>query len=898
MMKQKILFALLLLFPFSVLAEWGENLPQITGISYGDTFSSQSIININGTNLESCTELLINGKKISYTWKTGSTFSYNFSTSNEYSGTITLVCSGMKIDKIFSIPHISKVTGFVTEKFNREITLSWEWFGLSPTVNVEGGTFTIISSNQNAIHGTISEEITQPKISVTSDGLKSNTVDLEIKLPKITFITSPSWFEKGKEISIYGENFFTYNDTKIKIWENYYTSFQSDKAKKIIRFILPDSTGKKDIQVYSNGFLSPKISFTSLGGRPEISKVSLSETNNSQKIIVTGEKFWMDSSQVKAFLNYNSVNITNLTSTQFELNSVTLKPGNNIFEVEVSGNKSKIFNFSRSESKTPELNNFSLVSTTAIQRNFVLYLTNFVPSSDKILLNNAIISTSSCTPFNCTISVPISQLKGEFSVSRNGVVSTKKMSFNLEYDSKPYISEIIFDKNPSKWIGYFIKWENFWWSTLNFSNMASKTASWVVEYDISSRWIRANLPIDFNPEQVSSVTITSNGLSSTFQFQASKTPSQTRYVWAPILAEMKNPLQENIYYPGAKIEIIGKWLQTWDKVTISWKQSFLVVESWKNPYFIVPTWISLWLQKVFVENSDGQKSNELDIIFVDNKASSLLSFEYGSIKNKVFSNDDSTTLQQELYAINYTNKQEDLLIKKMVFKIQNYSSSANIGTFSLKIWGNSYGELTIPNDKWEIIFTDVPLEKIDGSSSISLMKKSFFINAGDFDISFIPQDLVLIKQKDSFAVENYQLWNFISHKILLTSIWKNNCIDSETSNVNCNAFLAGNQIKTPAELTQNTPETPVVVPGTTSSSDSGTFKLKSYAFKNKSFQKLSLQFWKILENSNKKDVVWPAMNTVLSDLYLYEKSSKNKTTKKLALTKLKKDIVYLKSVLK
>lgn len=887
--------------------------PIVTGVSYDWYLSNDSVIKITGNNLWTCKDLKVWSKSISIVWKTETEITYNFKDSLDYTQTITMNCNWIWVNYLFSFPYIKSITWFKDSKFDWLVTISWQWFWDSPSIELSWGTnFEKVTWNDNSIYWKLDIATKSNLINVNVWWLKSNLYSMPIKLPYITHIVSKTWFSAWEIVTIYWTNLNSYNDFKVKFWDNYLDISKYDTTSKTISFVIPSKLWKFAVWVYSNWFLSNTIDLNIVSWRPQISKVEESTVSNtdwtSSKVLnVYWKNFW-NSDVTKVYLNWSESSIKEFTSEWLiQLEWYLLNTWDNYFEIETNWKRSYVYNLQTSSSRLPEIGWYNINSITNWNKIISIYTTNYNKNTDKIYFNWSELAVDWINSNALTVSIDDNILSWVFTIWRWAYINPNKLTYDSTYESTPYITTVTFAKTPAKSVRIEIKWWNFSNASFSQSNFVSIKEDWTPDVSISWDSIIWYFPADYDINTQSTFSISKNGLDTNISFVWKDLWTATVIYWQPLIKKLVSTWSDWMFKPWVKVEIISKNLHTWDVVNIWEKKVWIVyVNNW-NSYFIMPQITDFKEYDITITNKFWQTSKPVNTLIVDNEYKDNVIFDNNTIEKKNFYTDDKTSLSNPVYSLKITNKIQDLKVKKLTFKVSNYSKDLNYWTYYITLNWQNYANPVIINDSWLITFEYVEIPKSNTDIIISLYKSSNYIGKTSYKITFDTQNLFLVDSLN-YEFKNFETSTFISNTINVYESNSSFCLDSESSNFYCNTYNNWDSTQTVSEIdtSKNTTQTD----SKSQLSDSKTIfntqiNIAKYNFKTKWYNNLNTQFlnfWKsAVSNPKYSTKLWDiekTINNILKSLYWYDNAKAKSVEKKLYLKKLKLDLAKFKELIK
>ena len=665
----KIFFSFLsyLLFIWLALAS---DKPEITWISYTGNLSKDTIIDVKWTNLEKCNNLIIWDKDIKIENKTNTNIKYNFSDSMLYSWVLYLDCENIKINRFFDFPYINTINWFKESNFDGSLTINWQWFWKSPRVSVDWKNFSINYSSDRMILWKIPSDILNTKISVESWWLKSNIIDLWIKIPKINFIIWDKWIKAWEDIKIYWENFNNYWIFKIYLWEDIIYNWKSNQSNQTSIKIPNNSIWDYEIWIENNYFISPKIKINISWERPIINKVEEKNvivwSKEEKQLQISWINFTDNKNNVEVFINSKKANIKEISGSTIILSSYNLIPQENLIEVSINNNFSPIYLFSKPNINLPNVWWFDVYPKDWNKREFRLYLNNFNKETDDIYLSWRKQNVVSCFTNMCRIEINSNVFKWYFTAWRNDIINPNRVEFDIGYENLPFITNINFNWEITRWTKVTITWWNFDWANITQSNFFRVIDS-KLDITQSNNTIIWSLPTNFDPSKKSNITITLDWQKASFDFLWNDILDKRNISWPAIIKSLTPVWWEKFFKEWSSVFVEWKWFKSGDIVNIwNFKTQLLTNENNKF-YFIIPNIWTYWNLKVSLINKDEQKSNEIEIIIVKADFKNEIIFNYKNLDDTSFLTDDINSFKKPLYSFWVFNPLEDFILKEISF---------------------------------------------------------------------------------------------------------------------------------------------------------------------------------------------------------------------------------------
>lgn len=676
---------------------------KISSLWYEWNLSKTSVINIKWENLEKCTNLIVNWKKVEISKKDKSIISFLAWDNFHYEWVVKVECAGRVIDNKYNFPYIETISWLNNYNSNRQITIIWHNFSNIPKVILKWWNFSKVFLEDRLIVWLLPAKLDNNEVFITSSNwLKSNIFKLDLKIPKINYIFSHNWFTRNGNIFVYWDNLNDYNNAQVYFWTKVIWNTTYNKKEWFITFPAELINWKALLKIVSNWFESNSVDIKVTSWKPIIENTS-----------VKNQMIWLDWKVIQK--KYLVLNIKNLPDNQKTItiyNNKVVIPKytiikndiyveldkfvhwNNYIQIELFWDKSNVVNF-KNESILPNPVSLDVWKIENKNRIFYLYIQNFNIKEDKIYLNWAEKKSLWCVNNICSIVLPETIIKWTFTVWKWNLKNDKAVKFDLTSYTYTWKSPLLL------------------WYKINNND-------WLV---------KNNTDIDIN--------------------------------WL--------------------------WFSNTDSVVI-WKETVAIkYYNSKNWSFKIPSSLEAWEYDLSIKNKDWIISNALKIIVTKNAKPKIL---IEKLKLDKIDFDLNTINTWSLYTLSIDNKLEDIVLKNISFKVENYKKEMYLSNFKLKIWNIEYDSANISSN-WIINFHwryDFPRSAT--SYKISLLKDSNYINIWEFNVNLIIDDLDFEKHIDWSKYNKIEYINIWSNKIKIVDNNKYiNCKDSKTDNINCNKVL-------------------------------------------------------------------------------------------------------------
>ncbi len=877
----------------------------ISNISYDWNLSKDSIININWTDLTWCTNLNIWGKSIKTKEITATKISFNFSDINMYSWNASLTCWTTKINKDFSFPNITKIDWFKSNNFDWTISIFWSGLWEWSIVNIPWWTFTILTQTDWLIVWKLSQVITNSTIYIEKKWLKSNIIDLWMKIPKIKFITSNNNFLNWSKINIYWENLNSYNDFKLYIWTEYITNAIYNK-NWYIEATLPETAWNYNVYSLSNWIKSNSLQLNILSNRPEITNIERTIYSDGVKIKVILKEDITSLSSPIIFINWTNIwsGISDWKNIYFDVSHI--KKWVNLIEVKFWNLFSNIYSYKESNDELPYINEIEVWWVKSWKRKISLWVSNFDITSDKIYLWWTEIQISSYIAWVCLIWIPENTLSWYFTVWRWSYINNLRKEFDIKYSNLMHVNTLTLS-SIKQWWNITITWENLDNATITSTNLFWNNSNWKIDIKQNNTTISWYILDDFNKTSKSSVNITKNWQTLTIWFIPSDIENSLTINWAPLIEKIYNK-NSLLIKEWETIYISWKWFYSWDTISIWNTKTQLNITEWNIASFVMPKIWVYWKTSLKITNKNGIESNTIDFILANPTEEDNIKISYKPLDIDNFYIDNSEKLTNPLFKIWVINKVQDVVISKLSFNISdlNKKSVKNLWTFKLQIGTDKYSP-TLIDEKWNISFENIYIPKLDTESMILLLKWSDFLDLTNILIS-VNQNDAIFTSKDGNVISNI-IFNWTNQtKINLLSESKQ-CIDSETTNINCNSYTSQNTtISKPTQNTTNTTNTTTTQNNNiweTRNNNSIVLNINNIDFSTSLMKNLSAKLITLANklanydsNKNNKIDIETTINQLLIWFSHYEKSSVNTAKRNFANKIITNQVVNLQKFMK
>lgn len=449
-MKNKLsLFILVVLFLFNSWVSAADNISKISWITYDWNLSKMSVINIKWENLDKCNTLNVNWKNIEISKKDKSIISFMTWENFKYDWIIKLECLTVKLEKQYSFPYIESISWLNNNINNKQITIIWHNFTNLPIVTLKWWTFAKNFSEDRMIIWNLPAKLENNELYITSNWLKSNVFYLDLKIPKINYVFSASWFKDNWNILIYWDNLNEYNNTKAYFWSQFISNFTYNRNESYISFPADLISWKSPLKLVSNWFESNQIEIKISNWKPIIegSVVKNSLTDANWKIT---QKNYLVLLTKNLPINLKNITIYNnkvvIPKYTIIWNEIFIELDkfwywNNLLQIELYWEKSNVINY-KNESKLPNLVSLEMWATEKNNRSVELFIQDFNIKEDKVFLNWAEKKLQSCFSNICKLQIPDSTLKWIFAVWKWNVKNTKVLYFDItseKFNSKKVI---------------------------------------------------------------------------------------------------------------------------------------------------------------------------------------------------------------------------------------------------------------------------------------------------------------------------------------------------------------------------------------------------------------------------------------------------------------------------
>jgi len=871
-----------------------ETKPEISNLSYNSYLDSNSEITINWANLNKCNSLTFNGKSIKYKYISETNISFYFSDLLVYNWTINLNCWWVNIGYNFWFPYIKNIWYISRDNDTRFVTIYWsnlEWWN----VYIEEWSFKPETVSSTMITWYLWNEIWTSNFYIINGSYKSNLFKLDLKLPKINFIYGDNWLLEWEDIYLYWENFNNYNNTKVYFWDVKVDTFEILDWWKKIKLNLDWIIWNNNIAVESNSFFSNRIPVKILWNRPNITTVMEKYLPEKWNLLyIYWENFSDDIENTKVYINWEDTLLYDIKPWLIILETYLLNDYNNHISVISSWVNSNIYNYVNSKTLLPEVIWLEVLNVENWKRNIRLSVRNF-KDWDSVYLDESKITPEACISWVCRIKLSPEVFKWVFRVWRFELKSPSYASFNLKNKYQPYIEKIKVIWWIKAWSDFEIIWKNFYDSNIWSDNFLRVDKNWYYDIEISDSSIKWKIKSDLNMSVGSNISIEKYWLTYSSSFSP-KTLWEFIYSTPYIYWFTSN---DYIVKEWSKIKLDWVWFREGDIVFI-WRYKTKLNIS--DNSFIIPEWVDKWLISIYIENDNWSRSNWIDIFVLWFNDTTKSKINVIDLEKNTFSIDNNW-FKDILYNFKFDNSVDDFEINSFTFDVKIDWDYKKLGVFSLYNWSKYLWDSMVSQD-WKLKFNyNMLVEKNNFDNNFLLYNKTPFIKEWNLDIKLSSITWKYINYKDlplTFSYPDSFFRNFVK--------WSksNNCVDSQTSKINCNSFLQWNySTETKTETTTNpivndikdtSISQPIITKPTTTQIVDYTlliWKTKSQVVKNLIIYRTDLNktiSWK--KYSSQLDILIPKMNDskkyqLLQKIYTMKKSiASNNSIKYLEIKKL------------
>ena len=626
-MKKLLLLIFVFIFSFSLTYSAEIEEAKITSILYSWNLSNESEIEINWNNFDRCKKLLIDSNEISIISKKNNKLKFLFSEIWKYNWEINLECWEKILKKTYFFPYINKVTWIKNDNLSKYITINWGNYWYSAQVKIEWWSFKQNIYKHNTITWYIPSTITNKAIYIEVNWLKSNIVNLNIKIPKINYIYSKDNFFNKTEIFIFWKNLNYYTKSKIFFWEKEILNYKFDEKKWLISFFSDAELWKRKIKILSNGFESNAMDITITWNRPIIystDKRNITEEINWEKktqelIVIIWENFHWDIKDLKLYINGSIVKAYKMKSKEIYVTDYNLNSWNNYFQIELNWNHSNIWVYYNIKNYNfPKVTWIELWSIEEGRRNILLHLYNFDIKKDKIFFNNSQINPIWCIVNICRVQISESVLKWKFTAWIWTSKNYNYKEFDISYDNLPFIDYVTIKWELWIWALVEIVWDNFNDSSISINNIFDKDKRRNIDMKVSNYKITWRIWLSYKQWVDNHISIRKYWQSANIKFSWINAVRKKIY-WNPIIKEIKSSSKDLLFRKWWEIKVNWKWLKWWDSIVIWESKIPLKVKNLTYGIFTIPESIKEWKYNIFIESKLWKKSNSQEIILSSNE---------------------------------------------------------------------------------------------------------------------------------------------------------------------------------------------------------------------------------------------------------------------------------------
>jgi len=681
---------------------------------------------------------------------------------------------------LFSISWTYANTGIIIEKDSklwydsRIVSLYWQNFWTWGQVVLSWWLiFKSIEWSKDKITWKLPINLSDLNLYVEVNWIKSNTYKLNIKLPHISYIYAKDWFYNWNIIKIFWDNLDYYKTTKIKLDDELVSGDYNNFTLNNL------SIWKHSIKLVSWGFETNKIEFDVLYDFLHLTSVKEINNNWSKYLRFSFDKLPRNTKWIELYNSWTLVNISRFEKNDIIVDNYNINFWNNFFKLKLNNIYSNIFNL-KNNKIYPYISNISnwyqFWSNKKWDKKILdVSVINYNKDLDKIYYDGSIVEVLRCQWFLCSVLIPYNSYYWYFSLSRNWVFIDKKYLYDSKYENLPLIDNLDWkwDIKPSQYL--WINWENLDNATITSSNLLStdRIIHWY-------KTIKATISKDYDKNRQSSLTITNLAWSETITFTWSESIKGI-INWPAIIKELITD-NDNLFYPGTKINIVWNGFHKWDIINIwDYKLSLNI----SNSSFVLPSDIKSWEYNLNIENTSWVKSNDYKIILLDKGYDSLF-IDSNVIDNNLFYTDTKYDTGV-IYLLNINNKIEDLTVKNISFFVKDYNKDLYLWTFILKLdWKDVWNSLI--DGKWNIIFNkDFTILKDNKPHKLELYKGSNYLKPINNNIYLNTNKLDIISSKTHKKFTNIKFNNIRKNLLIVKNKNIVTCYEDSTTH-NCDKF--------------------------------------------------------------------------------------------------------------
>lgn len=685
-----------------------------------------------------------------------------------------------------------------------------------------------------------------------------------------------------------------------KIWEE---TLNSTIKNWYAEVQLPDTIWSYEISALHKGVISNKMKINVIWSRPEITKIDGITYENQEALSISVK--WLSKVLTDNILYINSKQITPLVINEWLIiiSKSILSTWKNIFEVKSWSLYSEMYIYHNWDIVLPSIWTVEPWVATNWNREFKIYVNNFNKNTDSIYFWTSKIEPIACYSNICRVSVADSVLSWYFMIWRNDNINYLRSEFDISKERMMSVKNIIFSWKLERWIDVKISWNNLDWATVSATNLFTKNTDWTFDIKQSSSNITGYLPTDFDNTKDMSFSISKNNQTISITFNEKLLGSDLTLKW-PALIKSIEASDKSIIKEWSTVLVDWDWITDGDTVVIWDVKTQIIYKTWETPYFIVPKILSYWAKTLKILNSDGIESNTYNFILANPTETNTVNFEYKTIDNNNFYIDDTKSLSNVLFKMDVLSSLQDIYIPKLSFNVKdlNWNKVNKLWTFKLLVWSDTYWP-SIIDENWNIEFQNIYLTKSINSINVSLFKVSNFLSNTKLDITLNNSDFSILT-RDFKALNNQKFIWINSSKLNILSDTLT-CVDSDTTNINCNAYYAKNSAVNNTNTVSASDNDKTVISNVNNSSSTNTnitkkLTIKTQNYNTKLMKTLSeklINLWEKLasKDSNKNNIskIEESINNLLSGLYHYENSTKWTSKRKFADNILNKEIANL-----
>lgn len=857
-------------------------IPEITSVNYSWILWTDTIININGTYLDTCSSLKIWNDTVEIKEKSSGVISYAFKSNPVLDGTVFLTCWETNPNRWFEFPFIESVEWIKKDYFDGNITIRWKNFWSNGTVSIDWWSFTINTYTDSIIIGNIPKDIKSWKISVVVDSKTSNTYDITLSIPKITFLYAPLGFTKWNEVFIYWENLYSEYGTFIQYWTTKINKFK--RTSDWLSFTLWENIWDKEISVTVNNIVSNSLKANVVQSSPFI-KAFWKWRNNTPDSTVSLEVDNLSSEEKDITVFHNGTTVSfkaGIQNNTILLENITFWYWNNFFQVSVNWKKSNVVNIENTIA-IPSITWITLWDVENDLRFLQIWVHNYVEWVSKIYIDGGQILPE-CKGDICKLYISATQRKWSFTIWHWSYINPEWITFDIHDEITPYIQEIKFYDFPKAATQYEVRWSNFLKSSINGSNIFSIIEKdWIMvdDYKIANdNLITARLPYNYASGSSSSINVYKNWFTSNLTF-SSENVLWNKIMSAPYIKEFEVKNKSSLFKQNDEINIYWKWFLAWDTLIIDESISVkLIVKNYKESYFIIPSDVALWDHSFYIKNIYWQKSESKSFKISDSSETSNIKVVTEKVESKVLYTNESI-IDHPLYTIKMNNNKKGLFLEWLSFIIKWEKDGEILWTFSLSLWGKTYKSQ--PKKNWILIFPETLYIEPSYDFPITLYKDSDFSQAATLQISLDSKSLKWKLEWKKYTPAVISFWKIETNNFTILESDTVLCIDSTSENKNCKEFLAK---KIKQEESKTTP-TKAVIPETAKKVETkstvytkiDTALGRIYTANSKNTAKKQMDLYKDVKTKIER-IILREKNEAKKAIYLYIKESVNTEYKK------------------